>query len=198
MEGVFGSTLRKIRARPSILRYHQWSTGPLHQTMQRMNQPGNLKRMKQDMNAVPASSVQVLLVEDNLGDAVLTREALQDGKLSVNLHHVMDGQQALDYLRKEKKYRDAVTPDIILLDLNMPGVDGREFLKIVKKEPEFAMIPVVVLTTSKADEDVLSSYSLQAACFVTKPVDFSQFQTIVEKLSDFWFTVVKLPKADQS
>ena len=150
------------------------------------------------MNAVHASTVQVLLVEDNLGDAVLTREALQDGKLSVNLHHVMDGQQALDYLRKEKKYRDAVTPDIILLDLNMPGVDGREFLKIVKKEPEFAMIPVVVLTTSKADEDVLSSYSLQAACFVTKPVDFSQFQTIVEKLSDFWFTVVKLPKADQS
>jgi len=149
------------------------------------------------MNVLPASSVEVLLVEDNLGDAVLTREALQDAKLSVKLHHVMDGQEALDYLRKEKKYKSAETPDIILLDLNMPGVDGREFLKIVKKDPKYSMIPVVVLTTSKADEDILSSYSLQAACFVTKPVDFSQFQSIVEKLSDFWFTVVKLPKVEQ-
>ena len=148
------------------------------------------------MNAVPNNSVEVLLVEDNLGDAVLTREALQDGKLSVKLHHVMNGQEALEYLRKEKKFKDAATPDIILLDLNMPGMDGREFLKILKKDSDYSMIPVVVLTTSKADEDILSSYSLQASCFVTKPVDFKQFQTIVEKLSDFWFTVVKLPKVD--
>ena len=148
------------------------------------------------MNAVPANSVEVLLVEDSLGDAVLTREALQDGKLSVKLNHVMNGQEALEYLRKENKFKNAVIPDIILLDLNMPGMDGREFLKIIKNDADYSMIPVVVLTTSKADEDILSSYSLQASCFVTKPVDFGQFQTIVEKLSDFWFTVVKLPKVD--
>lgn len=138
--------------------------------------------------------VQVLLVEDNPGDALLTKEALVEGKLCVDLHHVLDGQEALDFLAKKSPYEGMPTPDMILLDLNMPGMDGREFLKVVKNDQRYSMIPIVVLTTSKAHEDILSSYSLQASCFVTKPVDFGQFQEIVEKLSDFWFAVVKLPK----
>lgn len=150
------------------------------------------------MHDYPMVPIEVLLVEDNPGDAVLTREALKDGKLKVNLHHVLDGQEAIDFLEKIAPHEYAPTPDIILLDLNMPRIDGRDFLKLVKVDQRFSRIPVVVLTTSKAHDDIIASYDLQAACFVSKPVDFDKFQQIVEKLSDFWFTVVKLPRSENS
>ena len=136
---------------------------------------------------------EVLLIEDNEGDAILTEEALLDSKTHISLHAVHDGEEALAFLRREGNYHDAVRPDLILLDLNMPRMDGRKFLEIVKREPSLASIPVVILTTSEAEQDILESYKLQASCFVTKPVDFSQFQTIVQQLSEFWFTVVRLP-----
>ena len=136
---------------------------------------------------------EVLLIEDNEGGAVLTEEALLDSKTRISLHAVQDGEEALAFLRREGNYHDAVRPDLILLDLNMPRMDGRKFLEIVKREPSLSSIPVVILTTSEAEQDILESYELQASCFVTKPVDFSQFQTIVQQLSEFWFTVVRLP-----
>ena len=118
---------------------------------------------------------EVLLVEDNEGDAVLTEEALQQAKLAVNMNRATDGVEALAYLRREGTFANARRPDLILLDLNMPRMDGREFLQLVKNDAEFRVIPVVVLTTSKAEQDILKSYELQANCYVTKPVDFNQF-----------------------
>ena len=137
--------------------------------------------------------VNILLIEDNSGDAELTEAALEDGKVRTSLHTAGDGVEALAYLRHEGTFSESVRPDLILLDLNMPRMDGREFLQVVKQDPDLRSIPVVVLTTSEAETDIVKSYELQASCFVSKPVDFFQFQKIVQHLSDFWFTVVRLP-----
>ena len=136
---------------------------------------------------------EILLVEDNEGDIVLTRAALAEGKVHVSLHDVRNGVEALAFLRREAPYTDAPRPDLILLDLNMPKMDGRELLVHLKDDQTLRAIPVVVLTTSEAEQDILRSYQLQASCYVTKPVDFSQFQTIIHDLKRFWFTMARLP-----
>ena len=137
--------------------------------------------------------VEILLVEDNPGDERLTREALKEGKVYSNLHWAKDGVEALEFLRRRGRFSDAPRPDIILLDLNLPKKDGREVLEDVKNDPELKRIPVVVLTTSKADEDVLRSYDLHANCYVTKPVDLEKFIQVVKSIDRFWLTVVTLP-----
>ena len=147
--------------------------------------------MPKQFNGVAA---EILLVEDNPADARLTVETLRDSKVSNNLHHVSDGVQAMAFLRRQNGYSDVPRPDLILLDLNMPKMDGREVLAELKMDPEFSDIPVVVLTTSEAEQDVLNSYKLHANCFVTKPVDFEQFQKVIRDIGQFWFMVVKLPE----
>lgn len=137
--------------------------------------------------------IEILLVEDNPGDVRLTREALKEGKVRNNLHVAVDGVDALEYLKKEGKHSDAGTPDLILLDLNLPRMDGREVLENIKEDPELKRIPVVILTTSKAEKDIVRSYDLHANCFITKPVDLVQFITVVQSIEDFWMTIVKLP-----
>jgi CheY-like chemotaxis protein len=137
--------------------------------------------------------IEVLLVEDNPGDAQLTRIALSDGKMCINLSLTEDGVDALAFLRKQGEYANAPRPDLILLDLNLPRKDGREVLAEIKADPSLRRIPVVVLTTSQSDTDILQAYELAANCFITKPVDFDQFVKIVQTIEDFWFTVVKLP-----
>jgi len=144
-------------------------------------------------SAAMGRPIEILLVEDNPGDVRLTQEALKEGKVLNELNVVMDGIEALNYLRKTGKYADAVIPDIILLDLNLPKKDGREVLAELKADPKLRRIPVVVLTTSKAEEDVLRSYDLHANCYITKPVDLEQFIEVVKAVEDYWFTVVKLP-----
>ncbi|WP_028579917.1 response regulator [Desulfogranum japonicum] len=138
--------------------------------------------------------VEILLVEDNPGDVRLTIEGLKEGKVRNNLSVVEDGVEALAFLRKEGKYSDAVRPDLILLDLNLPKKDGREVLSEIKSDNDLCRIPVVVLTTSKAEQDILKAYSLHANCYITKPVDLDQFIAVVESIEDFWFTIVKLPR----
>jgi two-component system response regulator len=140
--------------------------------------------------------VDILLVEDDPGDVELTREGLAAGKLFVNLHTVDDGIKALRYLRHEEPYVDAVRPDIILLDLNLPRMDGRETLKEIKADERLRSIPVIVLTTSEADIDILKCYDLGASCYIAKPVGFEAFLKVVRSLEDFWFTVVKMPPKD--
>lgn len=137
--------------------------------------------------------IEVLLVEDNPGDANLTRLALEDSKISVNLNVVEDGVEAIAFLQKQEQYAHMPHPDIILLDLNLPRKDGREVLAEIKADPLFKRIPVVVLTTSQAEEDILKAYNLSANCYITKPVDFDQFVKIVQSIEQFWFTIVKLP-----
>jgi two-component system, chemotaxis family, response regulator Rcp1 len=137
--------------------------------------------------------VEILLVEDNPGDERLTREALKEGKVYSNLHWVKDGVEAMDFLRRQGRYKDAPRPDIILLDLNLPKKDGREVLQDIKNDEALKRIPVVVLTTSKAEEDVLRSYNLHANCYVTKPVDLEKFIVVVKSIDRFWLTVVTLP-----
>ncbi len=141
--------------------------------------------------------VEILLVEDNPGDVRLTIEGLKEGKVKNNLHVVEDGVEALAFLHKEGKYADAVQPDLILLDLNLPKKDGREVLTAIKSDNHLCHIPVVVLTTSKAEQDILKAYSLHANCYITKPVDLDQFISVVESIEDFWFTIVKLPRDAQ-
>ena len=138
-------------------------------------------------------AAEILLVEDNAGDARLTEEALRDGKVRNNLHHVSDGVEALAFLRRQGQYADAPRPDLILLDLNMPKKDGCDVLEEMKADPDLKSIPVVVLTTSAADQDILRSYDLQASCYVTKPVDFEQFLKVVKDVENYWFTIVQLP-----
>ena len=140
-----------------------------------------------------AKLVVVLLVEDNPGDVRLTKEALRDGKMRNSLSVVGDGVEALAFLRREGQYGDAARPDLILLDLNMPKKDGREVLEEIKRDPDLKRIPVVILTTSSAEQDILKSYDLHANCYIAKPVDLEQFITIVKSIEDFWLTVVKLP-----
>ena len=137
--------------------------------------------------------VEILLVEDNPGDERLTREALKEGKVYSNLHWVKDGVEAMEFLRRAGKYQDAPRPDIILLDLNLPKKDGREVLQDIKNDEQLKRIPVVVLTTSKAEEDVLRTYNLHANCYVTKPVDLEKFIVVVKSIDVFWLTVVTLP-----
>ena len=143
-----------------------------------------------------ARPVEILLVEDNAGDVRLTIEALRDGKVHHNLNVARDGVEALAYLRREPPFTAAVRPDLILLDLNLPRKDGREVLAEIKAEPALKTIPVVVLTTSRAEQDVLRSYELQANCFVTKPVNLDQFIGVVKSIEDFWLTVVRLPDSE--
>jgi CheY-like chemotaxis protein len=140
-----------------------------------------------------ASPVEILLVEDNPGDVRLTKEALKEGKVYSNLHWAKDGVEALEFLRRQGKFADAPRPDIILLDLNLPKKDGREVLSEIKNDENLKRIPVVILTTSKAEEDVLRSYQLHANCYVTKPVDLEKFIGVVESIDKFWLTVVTLP-----
>jgi chemotaxis family two-component system response regulator Rcp1 len=138
-------------------------------------------------------AVEILLVEDNPGDVRLTREALTEGKFHNNLNVVQDGVEALMFLRKEGAFADAPTPDIILLDLNLPRKSGHEVLKEIKGDEELRRIPIVVLTTSADENDILASYELHANCYITKPVDLHQFITIVQNIENFWFSIVKLP-----
>ena len=137
--------------------------------------------------------VEILLVEDNPGDERLTREALKEGKVYSNLHWVKDGVEAMEFLRRQGKHGAAPRPDIILLDLNLPKKDGREVLQEIKKDDTLKRIPVVILTTSKAEEDVLKTYNLHANCYVTKPVDLEKFITVVQSIDRFWLTIATLP-----
>ena len=140
--------------------------------------------------------IQVLLVEDNPGDVRLTKEALKEGKLLNQLTVVGDGVEALSFLRKQGIYADAPQPELILLDLNLPKKDGREVLAEIKADPNLRRIPVVVLTTSSSEEDILKIYDLHANCYITKPVDLEQFMGVVKSIEDFWVSVVKLPSSD--
>jgi chemotaxis family two-component system response regulator Rcp1 len=137
--------------------------------------------------------IELLLVEDNPGDVRLTQEALREGKVRNHLNVVADGVEALAFLRREGQYANAPQPDLILLDLNLPKKSGREVLAEIKEDPALKRIPVVILTVSKAEEDVLKSYNLHANCYITKPVDLDQFLEVVKSIEDFWLTVVVLP-----
>ena len=145
-------------------------------------------------SAEESPPVEILLVEDNPGDHRLTKEALHEGKVYNNLHWVKDGVEAIDFLKQRGKYEKAPRPDIILLDLNLPKKDGREVLSEIKGDRDLRSIPVVILTTSKAEEDVLRSYDLHANCYVTKPVDLDKFIVVVQSIDRFWLTIATLPK----
>lgn len=142
--------------------------------------------------------VEILLVEDNPGDVRLAKEGLKECKLLNNLSVVGDGVEAMAYLRKEGKYASAAQPDLILLDLNLPRKDGREVLAEIKSDERLKRIPVVILTTSQAEEDVLRSYGLHANCYITKPVDLEQFVKIVQSIHEFWFRIVRLPSEEDA
>jgi CheY-like chemotaxis protein len=142
--------------------------------------------------------INILLVEDNLGDIRLTEEALKEYKVQVNLDVAQDGEEAMSFLRKEGKYADARTPDLIFLDLNMPKKDGRQVLREIKNDPKLKSIPVVVLTISKAESDVVQAYELHANCYVVKPLDFNQFSEVVKQIVEFWFGIVKLPNKNSN
>jgi CheY-like chemotaxis protein len=138
-------------------------------------------------------SIEILLVEDNPGDVNLTRIALADREINVNLSVVTDGVEAIEFLHRQGLYRQAIHPDLILLDWNLPRKDGREVLLEIKADERLQRIPVVVLTTSQAEEDILRAYNLHANCYITKPLDFNQFVQIVQSIEDFWFKIVQLP-----
>lgn len=139
----------------------------------------------------------VLLVEDNDNDVELTRLGFRRAKFAVELHHVGDGEKCMAFLRKEGEYRDAPTPDLILLDLKMPRMDGREVLEEIARDPRLTHLPIVVLTTSDAHTDVLTSYKLRCSSYIVKPVDFEQFATVVQGIANYWFTLVVLPTDQQ-
>lgn len=137
--------------------------------------------------------VEILMVEDNPGDVRLTREALAEGKVFNNLHVVSDGEEAMEFLLQQGRHPEATRPDLVLLDLNLPRMDGRQVLERIKSDPQLRRIPVVVLTSSAAEQDIARSYDLHANCYVTKPVDFEQFIRAVRSVDEFWLTVVRLP-----
>lgn len=137
--------------------------------------------------------INMLLVEDSPTDQLMTREVLEHAKVQLNLHIVEDGIQTMDFLRRSGKYAQAPRPDLILLDLNLPKKDGREVLAEIKSAPDLSMIPVVILTTSKSDADILLAYQLHANCFITKPVGFANFYEVMRAIERFWFSVVSLP-----
>ena len=145
------------------------------------------------MSAFLGKSIELLLVEDSPGDVLLTQEALTESRIANRLHVVEDGERAMDFLMKRGAYTEAVRPDLIMLDLNLPRKDGREVLQFIKSNPDLATIPVVVLTTSRAEADVLRAYKLHANCYITKAVDMNQFCSVIKSIEDFWLTVVKLP-----
>ena len=142
-----------------------------------------------------SGAIEVLLVEDSPGDVRLTREALKDAKVYINLHVATDGIEAMAYLERTGAHVDAPRPDLILLDLNLPKKDGREVLKEIKESPSLRIIPVVILTTSSSDADVLQSYHLHANCYISKPVDLDGFLKVVQSIDNFWLSVVKLPRS---
>ncbi|MCX5257244.1 response regulator [Streptomyces canus] len=146
------------------------------------------------MTTPAANPIDVLLVEDDPGDELMTREAFEDNKIGNTLHVVRDGEEALDFLYRRGDHADAPRPDLILLDLNLPKYDGRQVLEKIKSDPDLAHIPVVVLTTSAAEEDILRSYKLHANAYVTKPVDLDQFIAAVRQIDDFFVQVVRLPR----
>ncbi len=150
------------------------------------------------MEASRTEPVEILLVEDNVRDARLAVETLKDSKIKNNLYHVEDGEKAMDFLRRRGEYAGAPVPDLILLDLNLPRKDGCEVLKEVKEDPRLRLIPVVVMTSSEAERDLVKTYGLHANAYVVKPIDMDGFVQVVQRVQDFWLTIVKLPpKADE-
>ena len=145
------------------------------------------------MSKKSARPIEILLVEDNPGDVMLTEEAFSKAKIWNNLHNVRDGEEALAYLNRERGFTEAIRPDLILLDLNLPKLDGREVLEHIKKTESIKRIPVVVLTGSAAEQDVLKTYDLHANSYIVKPINFDQFINVVSAIETFWFSVVKLP-----
>ena len=146
----------------------------------------------------PGRPVEILLIEDNPADVRLTQEGLKEAKIATHLHVMMDGKEALDFLFRRGPHAGAVRPDVILLDLNLPGVDGRTILSQVKNDPNLKVIPVVILTSSEAESDIIKSYESYANSFISKPIDFEGFLRVVHSIEDFWFTVVKLPEGGPS
>ena len=138
--------------------------------------------------------IQILLVEDNPGDVRLTQEALRGAKVANDLQVVGDGEEAIEYLRRRGRYVDAPRPDIVLLDLNLPRLDGREVLMDIKSDPDLAKIPIIILTSSTAERDIHSAYELHANCYISKPVDFTEFIEAVRSLEGFWLRIVRLPR----
>jgi two-component system, chemotaxis family, response regulator Rcp1 len=153
--------------------------------------------MREGSTAMTATAmgemIDILLVEDNEGDARLAKEAMRDSKIKNTLHHVGDGEEAMAFLRREGRHAGAPRPDLILLDLNLPRKDGRQVLAELKEDDRFKQIPVVILTVSSAEEDILKAYNLHANCYITKPIDLGQFMKVVRSVEDFWLTIVKLP-----
>jgi CheY-like chemotaxis protein len=145
------------------------------------------------MNGTRGRAIEILLVEDNPGDVRLIQEALRDGKVWNNPHVVTDGEAALDFVYRRGPFTQAPRPDMVLLDLNLPKKDGREVLAVIKSDSDLKRIPVVVLTTSKEEEDVHRAYNLAANCYVTKPVEFEEFMKVIRAIEDFWLTIVALP-----
>jgi chemotaxis family two-component system response regulator Rcp1 len=146
-----------------------------------------------ERNELKFHPIEILLVEDNPGDSRLAKEALKESKLRNNLHLVEDGVAALEFLWRTGRYADKPRPDLIILDLNLPRKDGREVLAEIKNDEDLKRIPVVILTISKAEEDIIRTYNLHANCYVTKPLDLDQFMKVVKSIEDFWLTIVKLP-----
>src|ERR1700688_694672 len=146
------------------------------------------------MIGTDAEPIEILLVEDSPGDIRLTREAFKDAKVYINLHVAMDGAEAMAFLKREGAHANAPRPDLILLDLNLPKKDGREVLAEIKESPTLRSIPVVILTTSASEADILLSYLLHANCYITKPVDLNGFLNVVKSIDNFWLSVVKLPR----
>ncbi len=140
-----------------------------------------------------STPIEILLVEDNPAEVRLTVEGLKEARIANNLNAIMDGQSAIDYLERRGKYARAARPDLILLDLNLPGIDGRAVLKHVKESPTLKVIPVVVITSSEAETDIVKSYEAHANCFISKPIDFEGFTRVIRSIEHFWFTVVRLP-----
>ena len=147
-------------------------------------------------NQLRVKPAQLLLVEDNPGDVRLTKETLKDAKLMVDLHVVGDGVEAMAFLRQQGKYASAPRPDLVLLDLNLPKKDGREVLAETKSDSSLRLIPVVIMSTSQADEDIVKAYSLHANCFVTKPLELDQFNYTIKSIVEFWYELVKLPRKE--
>ncbi len=142
------------------------------------------------------AAIDILLVEDNEGDVHLTLEALKKAKVRNRVHTTTDGVEAMQFLRREKPYADAPRPDLVLLDLNLPNMDGREVLEAMKSDPSLRSIPVVIVTSSAAEQDIVKTYALNANCYVTKPVDLQQFLHVIGSVGDFWLQIVKLPPKD--
>jgi CheY-like chemotaxis protein len=147
---------------------------------------------------VAAKPIEILLVEDNPGDSRLAQEALKDSKIRNTIHVAADGMEAMMFLNRKGKWKNAPRPDLILLDLNLPRMDGREVLAAIKSDDDLKRIPVVILTTSKDEEDVLRAYNLHANCYITKPIDLQQFMKVVRSIEDFWLTIVRLPPESKS